>query len=289
MWQVTSFYRFLPLTVERTGSLRAEIDARMTADGLFGLVLVAPEGVNGTVAGASVAEFKIWLASALGVPDVRFKDSQSAVSPFKRRTVDIRDEIVGLKRPDLAPTGDVDSHLSAREWHERLASGEPTLVIDTRNAYETKLGRFRGSLDPGLKTFSDWSAYLDSAELPRDVPVMLYCTGGIRCEKAILEMREHGFEQVYQLRDGILGYLAEYPVGFYEGECFVFDDRVSLGPDLLPTGNYGICPGCGLTSGQKRVCKWCGGDYFVCSGCEASWKPVCSKTCLDRWQRHGPR
>jgi UPF0176 protein len=170
-----------------------------------------------------------------------------------------------------------------------LESDEPKLLIDTRNRYETQVGKFRGAIDPDLGTFSDWQTYLRQTPLPKDVPVMIYCTGGIRCEKAILEMHEEGFEKVYQLRDGILGYLAEYPQGYYEGECYVFDDRVTVGPDLKPTGNYGTCPGCGLTAGITDTCDICDGRYFVCEVCQPKRPSVCSKPCLDQFQRHGPR
>lgn len=263
----------------------------MQRNGLMGLALLAPEGINATVAGAEgpIESFKVLIRGVLGNDEIRFKDSVSQIPPFKRVTVDIRTEIVGLKRPDLTPNATEDHHLSAREWHEMLGSDEPKIVIDTRNGYETSLGMFHGAIDPSLDRFSDWSGYLDKEPLPTDQPILIYCTGGIRCEKAILDMRAHGFERVYQLRDGILGYLAEYPDGQFEGECFVFDDRVSLGSDLLPTGNFGICPGCGLTSGAKKACSWCGEAYFVCPRCEPTWDPVCSKTCLDRWSRHGSK
>jgi UPF0176 protein len=286
-WFITSFYRFVPIDEALLPSWRTSINQFLAERNVKGLVLLAAEGINGTVAGASegIEEFKSWLQLSFG--SIRFKDSQCDVRPFKRRTVDIRQEIVGLKRPDLSPETEDNGHLSAQEWHDRLSLNEPAIVIDARNRYETKLGKFKGATDPNLTTFSDWSDYVETADLPRDVPVLIYCTGGIRCEKAALAMREEGFEKVYQLRDGILGYLAEYPEGFFEGECFVFDDRVSLGPDLKPSGNYGICPGCGLTSGAKRTCEWCGASYFVCADCEAARHPVCSKTCLDRYGRHG--
>ncbi len=290
-WYVTSFYQFHPLVDDVLNELRTAVEARMEELDLYGLVLLASEGINGTVAGSedAITQFKRCFEDQFGPGPLQFKDSVSQVRPFKRRSVDLREEIVGLKRPDLVPAREDETHLSPQEWHEMMASDNPKVIVDTRNRYETALGKFRGAIDPCLGTFSDWEEALDELDLPKDRTMMIYCTGGIRCEKAILAMRERGYERVFQLRDGILGYLAEYPEGFYEGECFVFDDRVSLDSNLEPSGNYGICPGCGLTSGNKRVCEWCQGDYFVCTGCELTWKPVCSKTCLDRWTRHGAK
>lgn len=286
---VTSFYRFVPLGDERLGEIRSELKAWMAGHAVLGLVVLANEGINGTVAGepANIGEFKVFVGGLLGLNDLRFKDSTCEEPPFHRVSVDIRSEIVGMKRPDLVPDSVENSHLSPREWHEILASDQPKVVIDTRNRYETLAGKFKGAVDPGLSHFSEWGKYLDSAEIPEDVPVLIYCTGGIRCEKAILELRRRGRENVYQLRDGILGYLAEYPDGFYEGDCFVFDDRVAVDRNLQPSGRYGICPGCGLTSDAKQTCGWCGADFFLCAECEVSWEGGCSKTCRDRIRRHG--
>ena len=291
LWHVTSFYRFLPLAVADLAGLQGRMKDWMTERDVMGLVIFAEEGINGTVAGSAIAiaDFKLFVIATLQEAEIRFKDSVSEFPPFRRISVDIRSEIVGLKRPDLKPDSPENSHLSPSEWHAMITSSEPKLVIDTRNRYETISGKFRGAIDPGLASFSEWGEYLDKAGLPKDQPVMIYCTGGIRCEKAILEMRARGFDEVYQLRDGILGYLEEFPQGEYEGECYVFDDRVCLGPDLLPSHNYGVCPGCGLTSGEKKQCAWCGESYFHCQGCVEKWPPVCSKTCRDRYERHGSK
>lgn len=286
-WYVTSFYRFLPIREDQLESYKGVTKAWMAGAGLNGLVLFASEGINGTVAGdeGDVEAFKAFICELVGESDIRFKDSVSPIRPFHRLSVDIREEIVGMKRPDLVPTSTEDHHLSAREWHEALSADGKKLVIDTRNRYETIVGKFKGAVDPDLKAFSAWGEYLESADIPRDVPVYIYCTGGIRCEKAILEMHVRGFESVFQLRDGILGYLNEYPDGLFDGDCFVFDDRVALDKDLKPSGRFGICPGCGLTSGTKMECQRCGDPYFVCDACLEKWPPVCSKTCRDRWLR----
>jgi UPF0176 protein len=290
-WYVTSFYRFLPIEAAELSGLQAQIKQWMLDRSLLGLVLVATEGVNGTVAGdeSAIEDFKRFISGLVQIEDIRFKDSASTVPPFHRVSVDIREEIVGLKRPDFVPKSTEDHHLSPSEWHQAMESDDPKLVIDTRNRYETMAGKFKGAIDPNMKTFAEWGSYLEKADLPAELPIYIYCTGGIRCEKAILEMRSRGFDKVYQLRDGILGYLAEYPDGHYEGDCYVFDDRVAVDKNLLPSGRIGICPGCGLTSSIKKQCVRCQSDYFVCSDCEPAWDPVCSKACKDLYGRHGTK
>lgn len=290
-WHVTSFYRFIAIPADEVAGRRDQLEGYMHDHSIKGLVILAPEGINGTVAGSgeAIAEFKGYIAELMQADGTRFKDSDCDSAPFHRITVVTRTEIVGLKRPDLVPAAEENFHLTPKEWHEWLASDRPRIVIDTRNQYETRLGKFRDAVDPQIDQFSQWGEYVANADIPRDTPVLMYCTGGIRCEKAILEMHAQGFDQVYQLRDGILGYLEQYPDGFYEGECYVFDDRVSVGPDLQPTGSYGTCPGCGLPADQPRSCAWCGGEYRVCETCAPTQKPVCSKTCRDRYDRHGAR
>ncbi len=284
-WYITCFYRFVSIPEERVDNLREEIRSWMDDHQMRGLVLVSTEGLNGTVSGDPevLPKFKQKICEWAGT-EVHFKDSQSNVRPFRRLSVDKRLEIVGMKRPDLVPDEVENHHLTPKEWHEMLSAENPPLLIDTRNKYETLAGKFVGAVDPQIDNFSDWGKYLDSAEIPKEEPVLIYCTGGIRCEKAILEMHQRGFEKVYQLRDGIIGYLAEYPNGLFDGDCYVFDERVALDQNLKPTTRLGNCPGCGLTAEIKRTCEYCGKDYFVCTACQDTWEPVCNKTCRDRWQ-----
>ncbi|WP_227624978.1 rhodanese-related sulfurtransferase [Fimbriimonas ginsengisoli] len=286
-WWVSSFYKFCRLTSEEVQAHQTWFGSYMESSRVLGLVVLAEEGINATVAGerGAVDVLKTYVEAHFG--EVRFKDSVSEMCPFHRVSVDIRREIVASKNDGLPlPPGD-DHHLSPSEWHAMLAGPNPKTVIDTRNRYETQLGMFEGAVDPDLKSFGDWGGYLDRAEIPRDQPVMIYCTGGIRCEKAIFELRSRGFEEVYQLRDGILGYLEQFPEGKYRGECFVFDDRVALDAHLNPTTKAGICPGCGLPATNKFDCAWCGSVCFCCDDCRPVWEGVCSKTCRDRIRRHG--
>jgi UPF0176 protein len=289
VWTITSFYRFSALDPAQLPKIRASLLQEWSELSLKGLLILAPEGLNGTLAGSkeSIQIAKKRVLELLQHQETSFKDSESESAPFKRLTIDVRPEIVSLKKPEVFPNHSEHHHLTAIEWHEMLQSAQPKILIDTRNHYEASIGKFKGAIDPGITAFHEWGDYLDQANLPKDVPIMIYCTGGIRCEKAILEMESRGFNQVVQLRDGILGYLAEYPNCEFEGECYVFDDRLAVDQHLNPSQNYGICPGCGGVGTQKLTCQWCGETYFACEGEVGEWRHVCSKTCRDRLRRHG--
>lgn len=291
IWNMTSFYQFVALPADELMALRAKVFDWFAERDWIGHVLLAEEGVNATVAkiGGDVAEVKTFIEATFGSITTPYKDSVAYARPFQDLRVDIREEIVGLKRPDLAPLTGAEGHLTPSEWHAMLESDEAPLVLDTRNTYETRIGMFKGAVDPGIKTFSNWSRYADDAALDPERPVMIYCTGGIRCEKVMLDLRERGFEKVYQLSGGILAYMEQYPDGYFEGECFVFDDRIAVDAQLQPTTKYGICPGCGFPSEPVDACTWCEGANHTCANCQPEWDGACSKTCRDRVRRHGPR
>lgn len=269
-------------------SLREEVQAKMDALDIRGLFILSREGLNATVAiqNEHLCEFEKFVAQLAG-GELEIKRSESVVAPFRRAAVVIRPEIVTLKRPDLIPESPVNGHLSPAEWHAHLVSGRAKTLIDTRNDYEVAAGAFRGAVDPGMRTFAEWPAYLEKLSAPKDEPVYLYCTGGIRCEKAVLAMHEAGWNTVYQLQTGILGYLEQFPDGLYEGECYVFDDRIAVDKNLQPTQRFGACVACGLTAETRPTCQWCGKTYYLCPSCEDP--RTCSKTCTDRLNRHGIR
>lgn len=280
---VSSFYRFTPLDAEHLQALSEELRARLLREGLKGMIVLAPEGINGSVAGEpeAVGRFEAGLANLIDPPP-QFKRSPCQTAPFRKASVVCRSEIVTSGRPDLVPKSSDPSRISPQAWHEALMSAEAPIVIDTRNGYEIDIGCFAGAIDPGLKQFGEWEEFVRTATLPRDEPVFLYCTGGIRCEKAVLIMREQGFERVYQLEGGILSYLEAFPEGgCFDGECFVFDERVAVKPDLTPTDQYNRCVGCGDPALLAAVCQVCGRSYARCAACEAS-SDVCSAACRSR-------
>jgi len=216
-----------------------------------GTLLLAREGINGTVAGSQEAidELITYLKTAniyknrLAGLDVKYSYSDKA--PFRRMKVRLKQEIVTLRAPEADPNEQVGTYVDPENWNE-VISDPDTVVIDTRNDYEVAIGTFKGAVDPETKSFTDfkdWVAdHLDPAENKK---VAMFCTGGIRCEKASSYMLAHGFEEVFHLKGGILRYLEEQPEeeSLWEGGCFVFDERVAVGHDLVPQ-DYLLCHAC---------------------------------------------
>ncbi len=213
--------------------------------GLLGTLILAPEGVNTTIAGAdeALARFQTTLFTSLGISKPPVKSSRADFPPFKRFKVEIRRFAVTLKDMSLAQVAD-GTHLSPAEWSQRALQAN-TRVIDTRNWYETRLGRFSGSLDLKIKDFSQFPQAIEAQKLPKDTTVLLYCTGGIRCEKAVPILKEMGFKDVYQLEGGILNHFETLKGTQFEGECFVFDKRVAVDRDLAPSVQFKLCYACG--------------------------------------------
>lgn len=245
-----------------------------------GLVLVAPEGINGTVSGSSevIALWKQHLTNQFG--NIIFKDSSAEGEVFRRWFVKLKPEIVTIKHEAVQPKGR-HHHLSPEEFH-RVLQEEEVIVLDTRNDYEVAIGKFEGAIDPKLKKFHEFPEYVKQSGIPKDKKVLMYCTGGIRCEKALLEMEQQGYENVYQLEGGILAYLAKFPNGKFEGECFVFDHRVSVDQNLKPSSVYQLCPHCG-DPGDVPVTCFCGTQQKICAPCCADEvKKTCSKMCANQ-------
>lgn len=206
---ITSFYRFIPLTAEGIANLKLKLETIAEAEDLRGLCLVGQEGINATVSATSargLTQLKSEVNRALRVNDLHFKDSLGSKHPFREFKVKIKNEIVSLGKPGVFPDRPRNAHLTPQEWHAALRDPD-AVVLDTRNDYEVKIGKFRGAIDLQLKEFNEFPAQVAAAGLGKDQRVLMYCTGGIRCEKAILEMREQGYTNVAQLEGGILNYL----------------------------------------------------------------------------------
>ncbi|MFA5506844.1 MAG: rhodanese-like domain-containing protein [Vulcanimicrobiota bacterium] len=280
---VTAFFLFEDLSADKL-TLQEEL---LALDDMKGLVLIADEGINGTVAGSpqAVANFRSVLEKRTRLAGLEYKDSYCEKNPFPRWKVELKDQVIQYM-DKFRPKGE-HNHLSAAEWHSLLHSGEELTVLDTRNRYEFRVGTFKNAIDPEIDKFTEFADYLDRCELPRDRTTLIFCTGGIRCEKAILDMEERGFEKVYQLEGGILKYLEEFPNQEFEGECFVFDRRVALDQNLEPSRQYWLCPHCG-DPGQLEVdCAVCGGTARICDTCRPE-KPTCCKNCQYHYHREKP-
>jgi UPF0176 protein len=237
-YQVAAFYQFAALPDFRC--LREPLRAFCARLALKGSVLLAEEGINGTLAsspeaiGDLVKELRGGELFGGRLDNLELKFSQASAMPFQRLKVRLKKEIVTLGAPAIDPTRQVGTYVDPADWNALIATPD-TLVIDTRNAFEVAMGTFPGAIDPGIDSFGqfkDFAArHLDPA---RHRKVAMFCTGGIRCEKASAYLLAHGFAEVYHLKGGILKYLEGVPEAEsrWRGECFVFDDRVALGHGL---------------------------------------------------------
>jgi len=279
--EIVGFYKFLPLTEADVTRVEQELNETAQKFTARGLGILGPEGLNGTfsVPTEYADEFKATFYKILNTDQLPLKISHADRHPFRDFRIKIRPEIVTLGRTDLVPSGS-HNHVSPQEW-DRLMREENPIVIDTRNSYEYEVGHFRGSIDPKITEFSEFPQWLRASDLPKNKKILIYCTGGIRCEKAILEMQEQGFEHVYQLDGGILNYLKEFPEGQWEGECFIFDHRVALDNHLCPTQIYQLCPHCGLPGKEEILCVQCDAPKTVCLHClkKSIEYKTCSKDC----------
>jgi len=259
MW-VAAFYRFTSFTEEELGPLRERLETLAAGADLKGTLLLAPEGVNGSLSG-SRKQLNTFL-SAMGndsrLVDLDVKTSWCPDHAFHRLKVRIKREIVSLGRPEVNPNAAVGIYVAPREW-DALIQDPGTLVIDTRNDYEVALGSFAAAIDPGTRHFRDFPDWVERHLTPalehtpperRPQRLALFCTGGIRCEKATSYLLRKGFQGVHHLRGGILRYLEQIAVeqiaveqSSWRGECFVFDQRVALNHRLQP-GEHSLCHGC---------------------------------------------
>lgn len=293
---VSSFYQFRAFGEARLSSLRADLLETGSELDLCGQIIIAGEGLNGTICGspANTAIFKNRLVPILDrygsrVPDeseILFKDSSSEQAPFRQWTVKIRRETVTSSLGPLQPAECSGNYLSPREWRDKIQNDPAAVVLDTRNRYETEIGAFENAIVPDIDSFTDFERYLIRSDLPRDRPMLIYCTGGIRCEKAGPLMKRLGFEQIYQLRGGILSFLEQYPDDLFRGECFVFDDRVALDQTLRPSKKFQFCPHCGAPACNSIVCSRCSEPARICNDClKNENRPVlhrsCSKNCAN--------
>ena len=250
---VAAFYRFAAL--EGLPDLQRELGDLAAAEGVSGTILLAAEGVNGTIAGADagVQALLARLRQVAGLERLEAKFSRSEIEAFHRLKVRLKREIVTMGEPQVSPylASAVGTHVPPGQW-DALISDPDTLVIDTRNAYEVAIGSFEGAIDPGTATFREFPQWVERELRPlveqrQPRAIAMFCTGGIRCEKATAYLQQQGFAGVHHLEGGILRYLEEIPepLSSWRGECFVFDKRVAVNHQLEP-GEHSVCHACGL-------------------------------------------
>ena len=246
---VAALYRFARFA--DPAALRAPLAALCKAQGVKGTLLLAREGINGTIAGSAEGIGAV-LAHIRALPDCAALDVKLATAgeqPFHRMKVRLKREIVTMGQPQIDPLHGTGHYVAPADWNALIAD-PGTVVIDTRNDYEVAIGTFAGAVDPQTAAFSDFPAWfrrererlLGEGQVPK---VAMFCTGGIRCEKSTAFLKAEGIEQVYHLQGGILNYLEQVPAeqSLWQGECFVFDERVSVGHGQVP-GDYQLCRAC---------------------------------------------
>ncbi len=231
---VSTFYKFAPL--QNHEALKEPLLREMKRSDIKGTIILAAEGLNGTVCGTAPAIdcLTAYLKNHPALSKTIFQTSFSDFNPFDKAKVKLRKEIVTLGVDNIDPLAATGAHLTPKEWNE-LLSDPDVLVIDTRNDYEVKLGTFKGAVNPQTDNFRDFPAFV-TKELSsnKNKKIAMYCTGGIRCEKSTALLKKEGFSQVYQLHGGILNYLNSIPEeeSLWEGSCFVFDNRVAVDKNL---------------------------------------------------------
>jgi len=260
---VAAFYQFVRLP--DFAQKRAPLLSYCLAHGVKGTILLAQEGINGTIAGsqAAIASVLQLLKADPRLADLEVKQSVTRSQPFDRMKVRLKKEIVTLGMPQIDPTEQAGTYVKPQDWNELILDPDVT-VIDVRNQFEIKIGSFEGAIDPQTSSFREFPQYVDRLDPSQHQKVALFCTGGIRCEKASALMLSQGFAEVYHLQGGILKYLEEVPSqkSLWHGECFVFDQRVAVAEGVTD-GSHKMCRACGnpisQTDCSEAVCP-CGGD-----------------------------
>ena len=244
---VCALYKFV--TLENYQALRQPIHDVMEKNHVRGTLLLANEGINGTIAGSRHAIDTVitWLKSDPRLAELECKESITGVMPFNRTKVKLKKEIVTMGIEGIDPKQVVGTYVNAQDWNSLIDDPE-VLVIDTRNDYEFQVGTFKNAINPNTQSFREFPQYVkENLDSDKHKKVAMFCTGGIRCEKSTAFLKQQGFDEVYHLKGGILKYLEEMPIEstLWEGECFVFDERVTVNHHL-EKGSYDQCNACRL-------------------------------------------
>ena len=271
MYLVAALYKFS--SISKPKELQDEIRSQLKELSIYGTILVSEEGLNGTIAGThkKINEAVKYIKSIQGFSNLDIKFSQSQENPFVRLKVKLKKEIVTIGDESINPNHKVGDYIDPQDWNE-LISDKNTILIDTRNNYECSIGTFKNAINPNTVKFREFPEWIEDQNFSDDEKdkknFAMFCTGGIRCEKASSFMKERGFKNVNHLKGGILNYFEKIDasISLWEGECFVFDDRVSVKHDLS-VGTYDMCHGCRMpiTEKDKKNNKYIRG--VACPAC----------------------
>jgi UPF0176 protein len=283
---IAAFYKFVTLADYR--ERRQPLLDLCQHHHIKGTILLAAEGINGTISGtrSSIDVILTYLRSDPCFADLEPKESIATKAPFDRLKVRLKQEIVTFGVPTIDPTNLVGTYVKPQDWNELIANPD-VIVIDTRNQYEVEIGTFAGAIDPHTDSFTEFPEYVATHLDPQQhKQIALFCTGGIRCEKATSYLLSQGFEHVYHLQGGILKYLEEIPAteSQWEGECFVFDDRVAVTHGLEP-GTHKLCWGCGNPLSPAELIDPQYEPGICCSRCYSTITPEQRASRTERWRQ----
>ncbi len=252
---------------------------------LKGRIIISWEGLNGTLSGLknNIEIYKNILLEDTRFEDIVFKESDIKGDIFPKLSIKIRDEIVTLKEKiDIVSENSLKGkYISPEDFHDIVLNKDgDTIILDARNNYESLIGRFKGALTPDIDNFRDLPGYIENLKEYRDKKIVMYCTGGVRCEKASALLIKRGFRNVYQLKEGILNYAKYYPEDF-EGKCYVFDKRISVPLDKNNVKIISKCKHCNIISDIYINCanKQCNMQFISCKNCIEKFHHTCSLDC----------
>ena len=282
-----AFYKFVELPDFE--QLKAPLLACCQANDVKGTILLATEGINSTIAGPAAGVHAVldYLRRDPRLADLQHKEAWSSISPFYRMKVRLKREIVTMGVPGISPTRMAGIYVKPEDWNA-LISDPDVVVVDTRNDYEVGIGTFAGALNPDIKSFAKLPEWVRAAPTlnpatGKKPKVAMFCTGGIRCEKSTALLRAQGFDEVYHLEGGILKYLETVPEAqsLWQGQCFVFDERVSVGHGLIP-GQHGLCRACRQPLGEADLASPLFEAGVSCPKCHATTRETQKNSARER-------
>lgn len=286
--KIIAFYKYVE--IENPVEFRKRHLAFCRDLGLRGRILVAREGINGSVCGdeTQIEKYKEKLRQDSKFSDIEFKEDFCLEWPFRKISVKVKKEIVRFEQDvDLSRKG---NYISPQEFLELYANGEvdkgEVVIVDARNNYESRVGRFKGAITPDIELFKDFPKAVRALQAIKDKKIVMYCTGGIRCEKASAYLVRQGFKNVSQLRGGILAFAKEFPDSVWEGKCFVFDKRLIVGVNN-DGEEISACEICGGDCDLYRNCKnkKCDKLTVLCLNCEDAMSGCCSDACFFSYEK----
>lgn len=281
--KILQFYKYVP--VENPEKFRKEYLPFLKEVGIKGRIYIGHEGINASLSGRieQLDKFKEKLVTDDRFSDIRFKYEEAIEHPFRKTQVKIKKEICKFGADvDMSKKGEYVTPKVLDMWYEEK---EDFVIVDARNNYESKIGRFKKAIIPKIEKFNEFPKVVPKLVEPhKDKKIVLYCTGGIRCEKATAYLKQNGFEKVYHVKDGIIKYIKESPNKNWEGANFVFDDRMSTTQGNKPLTN---CEVCNNPSDIYVNCNYCNKKTIMCRKCQEKTHKNCSNECRENWRIYG--